>query len=534
MKRILIAEDDFASRTVLEDSLLKWSYQVLTAVNGTDAWEIMRQDDAPAMAILDWMMPGMDGLEVCRRIRALKKEAQPYLIILSARSDKEDVVQGLDVGADDYLSKPVNIMELRARIDAGRRIVDLQSALSSKVAEVWESKQLLERTFAALNDAILIVNEHNLEIMDCNPAALKIFSCSQEEVRGQSLSLLHVEDQNLFRDFKQQLKQARLGKGSLFFAEYRMRRKNGTEFLTEQKLLSLDDESGRHIGWVNVISDITEKKHLEKKQKKQQEQLAQAAKMTALGTLVAGVAHEINNPNNLIMLNAPLLERMWKDSFPILERHYQQHGDLKPAGIPFEEVRGYATELFSGVQEGCKRIKRIVSELKEFARETPLNMRQEVNLNDVVHAALTMLNKTVARHTHRFAVDLDPDLPLIQGDFVKLEQVVVNLLINSFQALADKNQGITLKTRGDTFHGAVILSIEDQGEGIPAEIMDRIFDPFFTTREKTGGTGLGLAIASAVIQDHGGTIDFDSSPGRGTTVTVTFHGARPGSRQANP
>lgn len=266
--------------------------------------------------------------------------------------------------------------------------------------------------------------------------------------------------------------------------------------------------------------DITEKRQLEIAKKEQEEQLAQASKMTALGTLVAGVAHEINNPNNLIMLNAPLLERAWKDVSSILEEYWRTNPDLKLAGIPFGEMREHVQELYSGINEGSRRIAKIVAELKDFARQSPLNMAGQVNINEVVDSALVLIGKTVSRYTDNFSVMLTPETPLIQGDHLKLEQVVVNLLLNACQALTDKQQSIVLETHHVPERKAVAVRITDQGEGIRPEDMNRIIDPFYSTRHKTGGTGLGLSISSGIIQDHGGEIHFESSPGQGTVVTV--------------
>ena len=127
--RILIADDDVTSRLVLSGVLRKYGHEVVTAVDGTEAWEAMRQPGAPALAILDWMMPGLSGVEVCRRIRDLHPDQRPYLLILTSRGEKTDIVEGLEAGADDYLAKPFDAGELRARVDVGRRMVELQAQL---------------------------------------------------------------------------------------------------------------------------------------------------------------------------------------------------------------------------------------------------------------------------------------------------------------------------------------------------------------------------------------------------------------------
>ena len=127
--RILIAEDDVVSRRLLQTHLTKWGYQVVVCTNGAEALDALRRDDAPPLAILDWMMPEMDGVQVCREVRKLSKEPYTYILLLTAKSQKEDLVEGLDAEADDYLTKPFNPHELRARVRSGTRVLDLQAKL---------------------------------------------------------------------------------------------------------------------------------------------------------------------------------------------------------------------------------------------------------------------------------------------------------------------------------------------------------------------------------------------------------------------
>ena len=126
---VLIAEDDPIFRRILESWLQKWNFQVTAVENGLDAWKALQQENAPRLAILDWMMPGLDGIELCRKIRNQAQGAYKYLLLLTARGSKEDVVAGLEAGADDYLTKPFDANELRARVRAGKRILELQGEL---------------------------------------------------------------------------------------------------------------------------------------------------------------------------------------------------------------------------------------------------------------------------------------------------------------------------------------------------------------------------------------------------------------------
>ncbi len=137
--KVLIAEDDVTSRTLLELCLEKQGYEVLAVDNGQEAWNLMRQDDPPAIAILDWMMPGLTGLEVCRRIRERASDNQPYLILLTARDERADLLTGLDSGADDYITKPFDGEELSARLKVGERIHGLQASLNQRLRELQDA-----------------------------------------------------------------------------------------------------------------------------------------------------------------------------------------------------------------------------------------------------------------------------------------------------------------------------------------------------------------------------------------------------------
>jgi diguanylate cyclase (GGDEF)-like protein len=134
--RILIAEDDAISRRLLEATLTKHGYEVMAACDGQAAWDVLQAPDAPRLAILDWMMPGMDGPQVCREVRKRGDQRYVYLLLLTARDRKQDLIEGLEAGADDYLVKPFDTFELKARLDVGRRILDLQRQLLSAYEEM--------------------------------------------------------------------------------------------------------------------------------------------------------------------------------------------------------------------------------------------------------------------------------------------------------------------------------------------------------------------------------------------------------------
>lgn len=143
--RILVADDDPISLRVLQKALEKWGHEVVVARNGTEAWQILTRPEAPQMAILDWMMPGMDGPTICQRARAAPTITTPYLILLTARNDYGDIVSGLEAGANDYVTKPFNRAELRARVRVGLRVLELQSKLAERVRDLEAALQQVKQ-----------------------------------------------------------------------------------------------------------------------------------------------------------------------------------------------------------------------------------------------------------------------------------------------------------------------------------------------------------------------------------------------------
>jgi DNA-binding response OmpR family regulator len=137
--RVLVVDDEPVVRRLLETSLTAWGYEVIAAAGGEAAWEILKQDDAPSLAILDWTMPGLDGLELCTRVRTLRKATKPYLIFVTAKARTQDIVTGLGAGADDYIIKPFNRDELRARVQVGVRMLELQAILAERVRELEDA-----------------------------------------------------------------------------------------------------------------------------------------------------------------------------------------------------------------------------------------------------------------------------------------------------------------------------------------------------------------------------------------------------------
>lgn len=270
-----------------------------------------------------------------------------------------------------------------------------------------------------------------------------------------------------------------------------------------------------------------EKKMAEEASQLKQEQLFQAAKMVSLGTLVSGVAHEINNPITSVILNAPNLGIMWSAMLPILDGHCKEHGDFQVGATAYSKIRDRIPQLLSGIADDARRVRDIVTDLKDFARDNPSEMRDQVDLNEVVDKAVGLTTNLIKKSTRRFQLNGNPRLPAFLGNAQRVEQVVINLIVNACQALPAPDRSVSVTTDFDLLRRQIVLTVVDEGEGIDEKAMKQITDPFFTTRREKGGTGLGLAISHRIVRDHGGTLHFTSAPDKGTTVHVIFPMTRP-------
>jgi polar amino acid transport system substrate-binding protein len=253
-----------------------------------------------------------------------------------------------------------------------------------------------------------------------------------------------------------------------------------------------------------------------------QQELIQADKLASLGILVSGVAHEINNPTGLILYNLPILRSAYQVTEAGLEARYAENGDFMIGGLSYGQLREEIPRLFDEMQGGARRIKRIVDDLKDFARKDTSSLDEAVDLNAVVQTAVRLLATTIKKSTRQFQVSCGDRLPLFRGNPQRIEQVVVNLVLNACQALPGPDQGIQLATSFDEQRGEVRLAVKDEGVGIPPEHLAHLTDPFFTTRRASGGTGLGLSVSAGIVKDHHGKLEFDSEPGVGTTAVMTL------------
>lgn len=304
--------------------------------------------------------------------------------------------------------------------------------------------------------------------------------------------------------------------------EHRIIHRDGSVRWIRNSIVVTKDENGQTIAYDGLINDITERKKAELADAIRNEQLKQADKMASLGILVSGVAHEINNPNNFILLNTQLFSKIWKDVSPILEEYFANHGDFSIAGMPYSTSKEKILQSLDGILKGSERIQTITRGLTEYARTDSGHFNESVDLNKVVEMAIVITSNLISKSTTNFTVEYDSTIPAIKGNVQQLEQVVINLINNACQSLDDRSAGIRVTTSFIPAQQAVRVKVEDHGVGIAKSDLKHIMDPFFTTKRNMGGTGLGLSVSYNIVKSHGGTLVLTSDPHKGTIARVSL------------
>ncbi len=282
------------------------------------------------------------------------------------------------------------------------------------------------------------------------------------------------------------------------------------------------DENGHPLYFIAMIEDITDQKRSEQEKKQLELQLLHAQKMEALGTLVAGVAHEINNPINKIMFDMPLLQKVWHDTLPVLEKEAKTDPDKKYGGLTCDFLKKNLPQLLSDIDLAANRVAKTVSNLKNFTRQSSVMDKTPIEINTAVTTAVRLIETTLKKSNIFLELELAKKTPVIEGNLQSIEQIIMNIAINATQAINHDHGKITISTRLQKKTGRAVISISDNGRGVDPVIADKIFDPFVTSRQAEGGTGLGLSITFNLIEANGGKITFLSKEGEGTIFTVTF------------
>ncbi len=443
-------------------------------------------------------------------------------------------------GAETVIAIPLNaegktigaliLADFVERLDAGLIVDALQAVANRLGVEILrkQAEETLRRernfTTAVLNNAgslILVVDKEG-RIVRFNKTCERLTGYSHAELRGRYLweCLIPPEEKDIFLNLFPFNREKMRKLPSNF--ENNWVTKEGQRRLISWSNTIMGDGKTTEIHIVSIGIDITDKRKMEKEAELRQRQLIQADKMASLGVLVSGVAHEINNPNNFIMMNTPILRKACEDIAPILEKYAAENGDFTMAGLPYSEMCSHIPALFDGIQDGSERIGQIVMNLKDYSREDVSNISQDVNLNKAVEAALRLLSNQIKISTEFISVTYSEILPPVKGSLQRLEQVIINLVQNACQALPDHDKGIDIRTFYDRKRGEVVVRIKDEGIGIEEAHIGKILDPFFTTKRDNGGTGLGLSVCAGIVKEHNGRLDFSSKPGEGTTVCLVL------------
>jgi CheY-like chemotaxis protein len=250
--------------------------------------------------------------------------------------------------------------------------------------------------------------------------------------------------------------------------------------------------------------------------------MQQAQKMEALGTLVAGVAHEINNPINLIMYNLPLLKKIWADFQPLLRVIRETDPERKYGGFTYDFLRENLTQLIEDMELAANRVTKIVADLKNFSRQSNVSEKTPLSLNRAVKNALRLAQSTLRTSSVRLDLRLGDDVPQIEGNSQSVEQIVLNILINAVQAIDHEQGCVSIETGYQVKDGRSYIRISDNGGGVAPQIAEKIFLPFVTNKQASGGTGLGLSVTYSLVQAHNGEIVFESREGEGSSFCVYF------------
>jgi PAS domain S-box-containing protein len=304
----------------------------------------------------------------------------------------------------------------------------------------------------------------------------------------------------------------------VFDRDYRLPRADGTIAIARGQNFAVYGPDGAMVRAFGILRDITAARRAEEEAARHRDELVRADKMISLGILVSGMAHEINNPNHSIGLNVTLVREAWRDAAALLDELAPSREDLRVGRMPWDEARREVAAMLEDIELASDRIRNLVKELRGFALDHDAGEQRAIDVNDIVQSSLRLLGKHISKATNRFETALAPDLPRVNGNARRLEQVVVNLVLNACQALQSNEQAIRISTGAGG--GRVFIRVRDEGRGIAPEHLAKIRMPFFTTKRAEGGTGLGVPVSDRIAGEHGGELFFESEPGRGTTATV--------------
>lgn len=531
---VMLVDDKPANLNILQEILRDSGYRVVAFPQGTVALRAAAKKP-PDIILLDILMPELNGYEVCQRLKADPVLKDIPVIFLSALSGNTDKIKAFKVGGVDYVTKPFFAAEVLARIKTHLNLRRLNLELDRMVEErtaqllianealqeeirirleaedkIRESRARLQSVFDGISEPLFLLNaEMRVKLLNSSAATYCGFD-TQALAKSDLEKNTAISESLASRDLTDAIAQ--------WVAVVYERQGLLDPEKVERVYLYPVQENGIRTGDTIVrITDISEEIRL-------QHEMAQTDKLITLGTLVAGVAHEINNPNHVILLNCPILLDAWKSIKPILDDHYEAEGDFLLGTLPYSRLRSEIPDTISNIELSANRIKKIVSILKTYSAKSNQFEFSSVDLNAVVQNVILLLKYKIKEHTDHFHVSFDEAIPSVNGDKHKLEQAFINLISNALESLPDRNRGVAVTTQFDCEHQLVTVEVRDEGSGIPQDVLPYIMDPFYTTKSGQGGTGLGLAIVQQIIHAHQGAyLEAKSIEGSGTIFKVRFH-----------
>jgi two-component system NtrC family sensor kinase len=494
MKAALVVDNNEFYREVLKEALQEEGYQVATAADGIEALRVAA-DQRPNLVILDLVMPKVDGATVCRQMKADPRYAKTSILVLSGIM-VEDIGNLRGIGADAYVAKmPLDrllptLRQIVRRLEEGcdETLVDGFDGLFRRevVCELLEEKRFRDLLLASLGEGAAQLDTER-RVVTVNPAFAAIVGRDEMDVIDLPIAeVLGLDGDDLERIF------GRSGSGerhTVTLGDRTLRLQASPVHRGEQAF-----------GHMLLVEDVTRVVVAEREKDALRRQLTQTEKLSALGQMVAGAAHELNNPLTGVLGYTQLcLERCDPDA-PL------------------------AADLRKVLQE-ARRCQKVVENLMAFSRKA-VPVRQPESLNALVRATIEAMARDLQAEGVRVDLQLDPDLPDVPLDRTQWTEVLVQLLRNARQAIRRGSRPGRLRVRTAVRDERLALEIEDNGVGIPHEVLPRIFDPFFTTAEVGGGSGLGLSVAYGIVREHQGRILVDGRPGEGARFRVELPAPR--------
>ncbi|MGD2084847.1 MAG: response regulator [Candidatus Aminicenantes bacterium] len=504
---ILVVEDEIIVALDLKRCLQGLGYQVVQVVTTGDKAIKAVKNKRPDLVLMDIRLQGkMNGIEAAKVVHS---QYDVPVVYLTAYADDQTLEQATAAGPYGYLVKPFDARELKTTIEVAIFKHKMEQ-------ELKESQERFRAIFEQNFDAIVLIRRSNFELIDLNPEAESMFQFSKQELMKNFRAVF--ENDETYQSFKRKVSDFPSSNDEIFLDRYQLRKQDNSKIICSIKanIIRLHENDVLYCSF----RDITEKIMIEEETKILQSKLIQTNKMTSLGTLASGLAHEINNPNNFIMSNTQIMQQIWAGAVDILLDYPEQKGDFSLGGLSFSEAREVVPKLLQDTIEGSRRIKYITENLKEYSRPKNEETFTLVSINKVLEFSISILSNQIKKYTDAFCFEPGEDIPFFNGNFQQLEQVFINLVQNALHALPDKAHGVQVVSLYDKKNHSIVVKVTDEGVGMNPKILDRITDPFFTTKQDEGGTGLGLYISYSIIKAHQGTLEYESQPGEGTVVTV--------------